>query len=395
MFCYILRRTFYSLWVIIGVLALTFILFNLSSGDPAAAVLGKNALPEEIEYFRESIGGDLPLFYGKYCRSEAFTAYCGEGKKELTLHRNFPRQNITLATTCSSGKKEFFQVPDDAGSFTVTAPEGEIITRVEVFRRQDSPWNSQLTKSLKEVISFKSEFPYISVFNFGSTLLSGEKISTVLFRGMGPSLSLMLPIFAGEIIFGVLFALVAVAFAGRMADRMITLLAIASMSVSYLAAIIFGQWILGYQLELFPVWGYGSGINYALPVLIGIICGCGSNIRFFRTVFMDELRKEYLRTAAAKGCSQWKLYGVHLLRNSLIQIITRISAGLPFLFTGSLLLESFFGIPGLGFAGIEALNTSDLQLLKALVFLSALLFVIMNLLADLAYAWADPRIKLE
>ena len=233
------------------------------------------------------------------------------------------------------------------------------------------------------------------MFNFGSTLLSREPISEVLLRGMGPSLSLMLPIFAGEIIFGIVFALTATAFAGSLTDRIITLLSIASMSVSYLAAIIFGQWILGYQLELFPVWGFDGAANYGLPVLIGILCGTGSNIRFFRTVFLDELRREYLRTAAAKGCSTAAFYGKHLLRNSLIQIITRISAGLPFLFTGSLLLESFFGIPGLGFAGIEALNTSDIQLLKALVLLSALLFVIMNLLADIAYAWVDPRIKLE
>ena len=110
---------------------------------------------------------------------------------------------------------------------------------------------------------------------------------------------------------------------------------------------------------------------------------------------MDELRREYLRTAAAKGCAPWTVYGRHLLRNAAIPIITRASAVLPFLFTGSLLLETFFGIPGLGFAGIDALNNSDLQLLKALVVVSALLFVALNLLADLAYAWADPRIRLE
>lgn len=395
MLSYVIRRSFYSLWVIAGVLILTFVLFNMSAGDPAAAVLGKNALPEEIEHFREALGGDLPLFYGKYCRSEAFNAYNGAPLSTVTLKRNFPRKNITLRIQYTNGNTQYSDVSDESKSVTLNAPEKEKIVRVDVFRKQDSPWNSQLTKSFREVIWFKRTFPFVTCFNFGNTLLTQEKISTVLARGMKPSLALMLPIFAGEIIFGIIFALTAAACAGHLADRMITLLSIVSMSISYLAAIIFGQWILGYQLELFPVWGYDGIANYGLPVLIGIICGCGSNIRFFRTVFLDELRKEYLRTAAAKGCSPLRLYGRHLLRNSLIQIITRISAGLPFLFTGSLLLESFFGIPGLGFAGIEALNTSDLQLLKALVFLSALLFVIMNLLADLAYAWADPRIKLE
>lgn len=395
MFNYILRRTIYSLWVIAGVLILTFLLFNLSAGDPAAAVLGKNALPEEIENFRQSIGGDLPLFYGKLCRTEAFEHWQGSPAQTVTVIRKFKRAQVKAGITLDDGSCYFENVPESGSSVRLSAPHGKKIVKIEFFREQSSPWNSQLTRALREVISFKTEFPYVTVFNFGHTLLSREPISELLLRGMGPSLSLMLPIFAGEIIFGIIFALTATALAGTLTDRLITLLSIASMSISYLAAIIFGQWILGYQLELFPVWGFDGAANYGLPVLIGILCGTGSNVRFFRTVFLDELRKEYLRTAAAKGCSQISFYGKHLLRNSLIQIITRISAGLPFLFTGSLLLESFFGIPGLGFAGIEALNTSDIQLLKALVVLSALLFVIMNLLADIAYAWVDPRIKLE
>ncbi len=391
---YILRRSFYSIWVIAGVLALTFILFNMSAGDPAAAVLGKNALPEEIENFRRAIGGDLPLFYGRNCRTETFTNWNGKEKK-VTIPRNFKQENIVAKITFDDRSTLEQDIPDDAELAEFSAPQGRQIVKIEFFYQQHSPWNSQLKKSLSEIISFKSTFPYVTFFNFGTTLVTREPITDVLRRGMGPSLSLMLPIFAGEIICGIIFALCAVACAGSLTDRTITLISIASMSVSYLTAIIFGQWLLGYQLDWFPVWGYESAANYFLPVFIGIACGTGSNIRFFRTVFLDELRREYLRTAAAKGCNTFTLYGRHLLRNSLIQIITRISAGLPFLFTGSLLLESFFGIPGLGFAGVEALNTSDLQLLKALVFLSALLFVIMNLLADLAYAWADPRIKLE
>ena len=110
--------------------------------------------------------------------------------------------------------------------------------------------------------------------------------------------------------------------------------------------------------------------------------------------YVSELRKEYLRTAAAKGISPFGIYGKHLLRNAALQVITRAGASLPYLFTGSLLLESFFGIPGLGFAGVDALYNSDLQLLKALVIVSALLFVVMNFLTDIAYAWADPRIRL-
>ena len=235
----------------------------------------------------------------------------------------------------------------------------------------------------------------ILTLDFGRTVTTRERIGDIFKRSVGPSLMLMLPVFLGELSLGVFLALVATAFRNRLPDRLLVLISVAGMSLSYLTAIILGQWFLGYYLELFPIWGFGSVTDLGLPVTIGILCGTGTNVRFFRTVFSDELRREYLRTAAAKGASPARIYGRHLLRNGAIQIITRAGASLPFLFTGSLLLESFFGIPGLGFAGVDALYNSDIQLLKALVVFSSFLFVVINLLTDLAYAWADPRIRLE
>ena len=205
----------------------------------------------------------------------------------------------------------------------------------------------------------------------------------------------MTPIFLGELLLGIVLALLATARKDSWVDRLLLLLAIAAMSVSYLVMIIFGQWVLGYYYNFFPVWGWGGLRHLLLPVLIGIVCGLGGGVRFYRTVFVNELNKEYLRTARAKGCHPVVIFGRHLLRNAAIPIITRATSVLPFLFTGSLLLETFFGIPGLGYTGIDALNNSDLQLLKALVIISALLFVVLNLLADIAYAWADPRIRLR
>ena len=116
---------------------------------------------------------------------------------------------------------------------------------------------------------------------------------------------------------------------------------------------------------------------------------------FYRTVFLNEMNREYLRTAKAKGLSSFILYFKHLLKNAMVPIITRASTTLPFLFTGSLLLESFFGIPGLGYEGINALHDSDLQLLKALVLLGAFLFILINLLTDIAYAYVDPRMRIK
>ena len=392
---YIIRRTFYSIWVIFGVLLLTFALFNLASGDPAAAVLGKNAEPAEVEALRRELGSDLPLFYGYECRTAAFTDFEGESAAAKTFSRQLDTRSIIARAKYKNGDCRTFTIADDSKSFTVEANADNPLTEVKFFRKQESPWNSQFFKALQELVTIKKEFPYVSFFNFGNTLMSREPVTDVLKRGIGPSLALMLPIFAGEIFFGIILALLAVAFAGKLPDRMLMLAAVFTMSMSYLVTIIFGQWYFGYYLNWFPVWGFGSLSNFVLPVMIGIICGIGSNLRFFRTVFIDELRKEYLRTARAKGASEYTVYSRHLLKNATVQIITRIGAGLPFIFTGSLLLESFFGIPGLGFAGMEALYDSDIQMLKALVLMSALLFIVMNLLTDIAYAWADPRIKLE
>lgn len=392
---YIFRRTFYSLWVIVGVLLLTFALFNLAAGDPAGAVLGKNASPAEVEALRRELGSDLPLFFGRSCKTSAFTEFSGTAVEDVTFARILETENITAEISRADGSVKRISIKDDAGIFTVKGDAANPLVRCRFYRIQESAWNSQFIRSLGEVISFNSDFPYISFFNFGNTLMTREPVTAVLKRGILPSLSLMLPIFAGEIFFGILLALFAAAFSGTAIDRILLLAAVVTMSMSYLVSIIFGQWFFGYYLNWFPVWGYGNAGSFILPVMIGIICGIGSNLRFFRTVFADELRREYLRTALAKGCSPAAVYGRHLLKNAMVQIITRVGAGLPFLFTGSLLLESFFGIPGLGFAGMEALFDSDIQMLKALVISSALLFVLMNLLTDIAYAWADPRIKLE
>jgi peptide/nickel transport system permease protein len=276
----------------------------------------------------------------------------------------------------------------------ISSPKACAAIKSITFKRlQSSPWDSQLLASLKELVWIKNQFPYLTFFNFGRTLITREEVKNVLKRGIGPSLTLMIPIFLGEFILGIIFSLIAVAYRDQITDKMIMLISIAGMSISYIVFMIFGQWFLAYYYNIFPIWGYGTIKHLVLPVTIGIISGLGGGIRFYRTVFINELKKEYLRTATAKGCSATSIYAKHLLRNAAIPLITRATTLLPFLFTGSLLLESFFGIPGLGYAGVNALMNSDLQMVKALVILTAILFVIMNLVADITYAWADPRAR--
>jgi peptide/nickel transport system permease protein len=379
-FC--IRRFFYSLLVICGVMMLTFVLFNLAAGDPAAAALGKNAKPEEIENFRRELGADLPLFYGHERRTEAFQLEDG------VYRRKFAADDVRVRIISADGSSH--EKALDAAVIRLRLPKG---SRAEFFRRQENPFNSQFFRAFGEILHFKGEFPYVEFFDFGRTISTREPIRELLWNGVWASLALMIPVFFGEMFFGMVLALIATAFRDRWPDRLLVVLSVCFMSVSYLVLIIGSQWLFGYRLGWFPLWGFAGPRYLILPVLTGILFGVGGNIRFFRTVFIDELGREYLRTAVAKGEAPWRVYGVHLLRNASLQIITKAGAGLPFLFTGSLLLESFFGIPGLGFVGVDALYNSDIQLLKAVVVLSSILFVVINFLTDLAYAWADPRVR--
>ncbi len=382
---FIVRRCFYSLLVICGVMFFTFVLFNLAAGDPAAAALGKNARPLEIEAFRRGIGADLPLFFGRFCRTEAFRP----GDVPGVYRREFAEPELRAVVTLADGTRREEPVAASAQVFQV--PQG---ARAEFYRVQKNPFNSQFFRSFAEVVRFRKTFPYVEFFDFGRTLTTREPIRELLRRGVWPSLALMVPVFFGELLLGIALALVATAFRDRWPDRMLVVLSVCFMSVNYLVLIIGAQWFFGYRLGWFPLWGFEGPRHLLLPVLTGILFGIGGNVRFFRTVFIDELGREYLRTAVAKGLPPWRVYGRHLLRNASLQIITKAGAGLPFLFTGSLLLESFFGVPGLGFAGVDALYNSDIQLLKAVVILSSILFVFINLLTDLAYAWADPRVRI-
>lgn len=383
---FFIRRFFYSLLVICGVMFFTFLLFNLAAGDPAAAALGKNARPEEIEALRHELGADLPLFFGRRVRTEAF----GAGPKPGTFVRCFPASGVMAEVRERDGRKEVVGIADDVEVF-VTAPGGTVL---RFFRMQKNPLNSQFFRSFGEIVRFKTVFPYVEFFDFGRTLATREPIRALLLRGMGPSLALMIPVFFGELLAGVLLALVSAAYRDRWPDRLLVVSSVSFMSVSYLVLIIASQWLFGYRLGWFPLWGYEGPRYLLLPILTGILFGVGGNIRFFRTVFIDELGREYLRTAVAKGLPPHLVYGRHLLRNAALQILTKAGSGLPFLFTGSLLLESFFGVPGLGFVGVDALYNSDIQLLKAVVILSSILFVFINFLTDLAYAWADPRVRI-
>ena len=422
---FIIRRLGEAVLVMLGVLLLTFVLFQLSAGDPAAAVLGKNPKPLEIENLRRELKSDLPLFYGHWRKSDVYTA-CDYKDKFVELpgitasgsvHKNdngaegfftwkrrfdVPEKVLIRISggrgVLKAGGKEYYFCGFEEVELSPAPEELSIagsVEKVEFFRCQTNAFNSQFINSLRELVDFKSTFPYITFLNFGKTITTREPINNIIARGILPSLSVMLPVFIFELLLGIIFALIAAACKDTFVDRALLVLSVAGMSISYLVLIIAGQWFLGYYLNWFPVWGWNGARYLMLPVLLGVVSGLGGGVRFYRTVFVNELKNEYLRTALAKGCGKTTVYAKHLLRNAMVPIIARASTVLPFIFTGSLLLESFFGIPGLGYASIDALNNSDLALLKALTIVNARLFVVINLIADLLCAWADPRIRIK
>ena len=230
--------------------------------------------------------------------------------------------------------------------------------------------------------------------DFGVSTEADEPVLDVLKRGVGPSLSLTVPILAGGTVVGLMLAMLCAARRGGKLDRAVLIGSTVLMSVNYVVWVLAGQFILAFKMGLFPVWGYESAFYLVLPVIIGIISSLGVDVRFFRTAILDEIYKPYVRTARMKGLSEARVLFVHVLRNSLIPIVTYISLAIPYLFTGSLMLESFFGIPGLGNVSINAIHSSDMAVVRAVVVLGALLYQGVNLVTDLLYAWLDPRVRL-
>lgn len=294
----------------VGILLLTFALFNVVGGSPAETILGKNASAASIAAFNRQYGYDRPLVFAKDSQFVRFLADLAKG-------------------------------------------------------------------------------------DFGYSVENDEPVLDVLARGVGPSLSLTVPILVGGVFVGLVLAIGAAACRGGAVDKAILFGSTVLMSVNYVVWVLAGQFFLSYKAGLFPVWGYRNAFYLALPVLIGIVSSLGTDVRFFRTALLDEIYKPYVLAARAKGLSRFAILTRHVLRNALIPIVTYVSLAIPGLFAGSLLLESFFGIPGLGSVAINAIHSADMAVVRAVVVLGALLYQFVNLATDLLSAALDPRVRLS
>ena len=236
-------------------------------------------------------------------------------------------------------------------------------------------------------------------FDFGRSDADDSPISRRLREGSGPSLSLTVPLFVLGLLVSVAVALFVAFFRETYVDRLMLVACMLTMSIASLLYIIAGQFLVGQLLRWFPISGFDPNPAVvarflALPVLVGVVSGFGADTRLYRTIFLEEIGRDYVRTARAKGCGDGRVMVRHVLRNALIPILTNIVIQIPFLFTGALLLESFFGIPGLGALTVEAIQGNDFSTLRTMVYLGALLFILGQILTDISYALADPRVRL-
>ncbi len=227
----------------------------------------------------------------------------------------------------------------------------------------------------------------------------GRDIAREIAGRMGPSLAIALPTFILGLFVTVTFALTLAFFRATAFDFWGVVLCVAMMSISGLFYIIGGQFLISKVWRLVPISGFAEGIDawrfLILPVFIGVISGIGSSTRWYRTIFLEEVNKDYVRTARAKGLPETVVFFRHVLRNALIPILTGVVVVIPLLFMGSLLTESFFGVPGLGSYTIDAINAQDFAVVRSMVFIGSVLYIVGLILTDISYTVVDPRIRFE
>jgi peptide/nickel transport system permease protein len=254
----------------------------------------------------------------------------------------------------------------------------------------DHPLDTILADHLRRMLTF----------DFGRSDADDAPISERLWSGVGPSLSLTVPLFLIGVTIAIALALLAAYLRDTYLDRALLGFCVLIMSVSILLYIVAGQYLIGKVLRWFPISGFDPSPSViarflVLPILIGLFANLGQDVRFYRTLFLEESGRDYVRTAYAKGCSPAGAMRRHVLPNALIPILTDVVIEIPFLLTGSILLESFFGIPGLGTITVDAINGNDFATLRVMVYIGSLFFIAGQIATDVSYTLVDPRVRLE
>ena len=446
MIAYILRRTLYAVPIILGVNVITFIVFFFVN-DPdnvARTSIGrKHATLEAIEKWKRERNYHLPYFYNDGWQQEAALEVPasgwiklpstpagdvrisiemphGAGAARLTLACNpagsilpgewagpadvpaeMPEGYAADATTLLSyGRRtEILELSVTAAQgadlqLHASLPDGLPQLIVRAYRREDLGFAERFTQTLFVQKSLK-----FLLFDFGKSDRNDRSISGEIGERIRPSLSITVPMFLLALIVEIAIALFVAYVRGTYADFWTLVGCIALMSISIMFYVIFGQWLMGKTLRLLPVSGFDDGVYSAkfvlMPVLLGLAAGLGAGVRLYRTFFLEEINRDYVRTARMKGIPDARVLTTHVLKNAMIPIMTGAIVSIPFLLMGTLILESFFAVPGMGSYTIEAIAREDFPIVQAMTFLGSLLYIVALLLTDIAYTLVDPRVRLQ
>lgn len=241
----------------------------------------------------------------------------------------------------------------------------------------------------------------VVTLDFGTSWATQQPVSAIIASRIGPSLTLMSAWLVTSVVLALIIAGLVAYFRASVLDRLVTLISTVAMSVSVLVYIIAGQYFLSYKLQWFPVFGWSDNLwvnltTYVpLPLILGIAVSLAPDVRFYRTCFLEEMNHDYVRTARAKGLSEPAVMIRHVMRNAMIPIVTQIMMYLPFMIMGALLLERFFGIPGMGREVLLSVERSDFPMIKAITIYIVIAIMVFNLLADIVYRLIDPRVQLK
>ncbi len=266
--------------------------------------------------------------------------------------------------------------------------------QIENIRRQlgiDQPYYVQLWIFLTQIVTG----------DFGVSWSTNEKVSAIFATRLVPSLTVLVPMLLIGTLLSMGLALLVAYWRGSWTDRAIMIGCTVGQSISILVYIIVFQYVFAYQLGWFPVQGWGQDVVTnlvkfsALPILVGVAVSLAPDTRLYRTFFLDEMNQDYVRTARAKGLSEARVMGVHVLRNAAIPVVTNVMIQIPALLAGAFLIERFFSIPGIGREVLLAVERSDFPLIKAVTIYVAMATLVINLLTDILYKVIDPRVQLK
>lgn len=413
---YIIRRVLLGIPIVLGVLLILFVLFYLFANPDAMATraLGDKARPEQVEEWKYENNLHLPRFFNPnptpalvitgatpavfngdyYSRVDTNGV---EFLEKVRAHKKGPEKIVLDDGTWSLLDKKGNPVWSAAelGAATWSGDVGtgtNAVAHTLNFVDGPSPGIKKFTSTM-----FFDYFRRMLTWDFGESMQKKIKVTTMIKNGAGPSLALTIPIFFIGLIVSVTVSLLVALFRGTYIDKAALVIAVLGLSIVYFLYIIGGMYLVK-LLRWFPISGWSSShiVHFlTLPWLVGLVAGLARSVRFYRTVMVSEVNRDYIRTAKSKGASSRSILFKHLLKNAMIPILTQVVMAIPFLFMGSLLLEDFFGIPGLGRMTVDGINNTDFPVVAAMVYLGSLLFILGNILVDISYTFVDPRIRLN